>query len=194
MTMAGVEVESEGEEYSPYTQYLESIGLLTPGYRSPGQSYQQSLFGPINRLYGLSQRFGPATGRTPGLFRDYISEGVGRGGRGKKFRDTPGDIYGEARDILGALFKLEGEGRETMGVSFNPFYPEDSGGAAARQVSLQDQQDLFGLALRPKFGVQGARRFANRLDEEQNLWSRSGSANPWLDWLNTKYNMGLGDI
>jgi hypothetical protein len=176
--------------YSPYTQYLESIGLLDPGYRTPSQSYRQSLFNPINRLYGLEQQFAPALGMTPGQFPDWLG---GKSAAGMS--EDPSRIYGGARSILSGLFGLGAAGREERGVSFSPFYPEEGGGAAARQVSLDNQRDLFGLALRPQYGVQGARRFAGRIPQEQQLWEQQmaggTTTSPWMEWLNTKYNLGL---
>ena len=109
--------------YSPYTQYLESIGLLTPGFRTPAQSYQQSLFDPIDRLYGLEQRFAPAVGRTPGSrahWLDFNAAGMA---------DDPGRIYDDARSILSGLFNLGAQGRAERGVTFSPFYPVEAGGA-----------------------------------------------------------------
>jgi hypothetical protein len=190
------EEPEEPEEYdpgpSPLTQYLRQIGLGTPGARTQGESYYESLFRPISSLFSLEGRFGPAVDRDPGQIEQYLTA------NSMRFRNNPRSIYADAGNILRRLISLGPEERELSGTKFSGYYPEYGGGTRKGDVDPDIRQRLFELALRPLFGVAGANKFAARLPEEEKIWGQERANDPttdaFLDWLMNKYGFGKNFI
>ena len=189
-TVAGP--EDPGAEFGRLNQYLNALGIGATG-GGPAGAYQRSLFNPLERLYGLDQGITSGLqglegfeGATVGPFGQYLNRG----------QNSAAQIYGRAGDLLRSLYAAGGAERADRGLTFGSEVAEPGESLInSSGISTQAQQQLFNLALRPRFGAAGASRFAGRLGTERDIFTQQQSlgtnqSGNFLDYLRNKYGLG----
>jgi len=174
------------EGVSPFTQYMQRLGLGAGGYFNPAQRYQAQQYDPLRWLYGQAQTYAPLMQTQPGQWGDYIGTAAGQ----------MGQIGQGAQNILGSLFGASPTQRMEQGLTYEPYLDPMTGemtyGGEGAQ-GMNQLQDLLSMALRGAWGPQGAGRFAQRAPAEQQQWQLQypgGQGQNFIDYIRSKYNLG----
>lgn len=178
-------VTSQG--WGPEAEYLQSIGQGTPGYRDPSQRYRANLYDPIRALFQLEEKVNPEMGRAPaGDWASYVPQ-FGVGGYGA--------IAGRAREVLSRLLGMTPAARELGGLSTQPSYDPETGGAELQPgaMSPAELQNLVRLGGASAFGRGGARWVAGRMPEMRTQWEAAGAGGnqplSFLDYFKQRYGL-----
>ena len=164
--------ECIGEEaYGPEVTYVKLLGF---NGRTPGEINQLSRGRPLHYVFRAKQRFGI-----------YSELGLDAEACWEEFApQVTKDLYEGAGQILSGLYQIGPEQRAQLGLTFEPGVSGDS----------EELQDLMYTALRSHMGYSGARRIADRLPIERQLWRQKVATGvtelPFLEWLGEKYGLG----
>lgn len=174
-----------GARFGPFTQFTNRLGIGAAG-GGIGANYQRDFFPATRDLYGIEQTFQELTGDVPGLFGQYVEN---------EFIGDRGATYNRAGDILRRAYSAGAAGREAAGLRLGSQGFDDAGAALPRDVSAEQERNLYELALRPYFGAQGARSFGQNLPRAQARFTQQQSRGTntednLADYLYSRFNLG----
>jgi hypothetical protein len=162
------------ETYSPFTAYLQALGLSNKNFYNPAQNYQISQYDPLSNIYNINRRMSLVNPSfDPG---NYVSPWTsGNVGNATKL----------ARETLSNLFGMNQENQGMAGVDYSPLF---SGTDSVDSNGLNELQALIKTGLRGNLGSY----ISNKLPWEQQNWGSSqaaGGGGTFLDYLKNKYNL-----
>jgi len=173
----------EGEQFSPFTQYLTQRGLTGLDYMTPAQKYMSNLYNPMRFMWEAQQPIQTALGRGTLPWQEYMGGLTG----------GMGDIRRRAESNLMSLRGMTPAKRQEWGLGFEPEYDPFTGEALPFSQTgaqpLSYLQNLMQYGLAERFGPYGAGWASQRLPFMQQQWEASGQPSSFLEYALNKYNL-----
>lgn len=162
------------EVYSPYTSYLQALGLGDQSYYNPAQQYMMRQYMPLSTIYDVRRRM--ATDNPSYNPGDYL---------GQWASNTWNDTTGLAKNTLADILGMGQEQRATLGLDFSPYF---TGTDNVGTSNLGWLQDLIGTGVRGNLG----KWLSSQIAPAQQQWGNyqaGGGSDTFLDYFKKKYNL-----
>lgn len=162
------------EVYSPYTSYLQALGLGDQSYYNPAQQYMMRQYMPLSTIYDVRRRM--ATDNPSYNPGDYL---------GQWASNTWNDTTGLAKNTLADILGMGQEQRATLGLDFSPYF---TGTDNVGTSNLGWLQDLIGTGVRGNLG----NWLSSQIAPAQQQWGNyqaGGGSDTFLDYFKKKYNL-----
>ena len=159
--------------------YMTALGMFGKQGRTPYQRYQERLFDPLNRLWGLQQQFAGSGMEGYDPWTPYASRWM------EPYAQNPFAMYAQARGMMGDVAGMSTEQRAGFGL----------------QGATPALQDLTTMGLRSKLGLVGAGWVGQQLPQAEEAWmaqypqagagmEQEGAGAPsFMDYVMKKYNL-----
>lgn len=162
------------EVYSPYTAYLQALGLGDQSYYNPAQQYMMRQYMPLSTIYDVRRRM--ATDNPSYNPGDYL---------GQWASNTWNDTTSLAKNTLADILGMGQEQRATLGLDFSPYF---TGTDNVGTSNLGWLQDLIGTGIRGNLG----NWLSSQIAPAQQQWGNyqaGGGSDTFLDYFKKKYNL-----
>jgi hypothetical protein len=163
------------EAYSPFTAYLQSLGLGSKNYYNPAEKYQMNQYDPLSNIYDVRRQMSIVDPTVdPG---NYVSPWASQ---------NVGGATKLARNTLSQLFGMGQENQGLAGIDYSPIF---NGTDSVDTNNIGQLQSLLKTGVRGNLGSY----LASKLPWEQQQWGNNqaaGGGSSFLDYLKQKYNLG----